>query len=90
MKLSDAQIEATQWWPPKAGEKLRHHTFQSGSYIEALVHVLAVFDDKDGAPRIVAAEWSPSGRGWKYEVYSRQQAARGIIWPDGTQRPVEL
>lgn len=79
------------WWPPKVGDKLRHATLYNsgGPEVEALQHVLAVFEDKAGEPRIVTAEWSPTKRGWIYEVFSWHQAATGIIWPDCTRRPKE-
>ena len=87
--------EVPSWWPPKVGDKLRHYTWQSagsgqGTYGEALLHVLSVFEDKDGEQRLVAAEWFPSKRRWNYEVFWWYQAALGTIWPDGTKRPEPL
>jgi hypothetical protein len=86
--------QAPSWWPPKVGDKLRHATWHGAGAgqvidVEALLHVLSVFEDKDGEQRIVTAEWYPSKRRWNYEVFWWYQAAVGTIWPDGTRRPKE-
>ena len=57
--------------------------------MNALLHVVSVFEDKDGAKRIVTAEWFPSKRRSNYEVFWWYQAALGIIWPDGAEQPKE-
>ena len=80
------------WWPPKVGSTLRHDTHHSAGAgrikrVEALLHVLAVFVDKDGAKRIVTAEWFPAKRQWSYAVEAASAAVSGRIWPDGTKRP---
>ena len=56
-------------------------------YVDACLHVVSVFVDKDGEKRIVTAEWFPSKRRWNYEVFWWYQAALGTIWPDGTKKP---
>lgn len=79
------------WWPPKVGDKLRHGTLHGCDggvkRVEALLHVLSVFEDKDGEQRIVTAEWYPTRQRWNYEVFWWYQATIGTIWPDGTERP---
>jgi hypothetical protein len=80
--------EVPSWWPPKVGDKLRYDARQLAgrSSWETLLHVLSVFEDKDGEQRIVTAEWLP-GKRWNYAVFWWYQAALGTIWPDGTRRP---
>ena len=55
--------------------------------VEALLHVLSVFEDKDGEHRVVTAEWFPSKRRWNYAVVCWYDAAIGIVWRDGTKKP---
>jgi len=88
-------LEVPRWWPPKVGAELRHatrHGVVEGrrrliKRVDALLHVLAVFTDKDGEKRIVTAEWFPTKRRWNYAVMSAADAAVGFIWPDGTKKP---
>lgn len=88
--------ETPTWWPPKVGAKLRYATWHGAGAssrmlvkdVEALLHVVSVFEDKDGEQRIVTAEWFPTKRRWNYEVFWWYQASLGTIWPDGTKRPV--
>ena len=67
--------EAPTWWPPKVGDKLRliaaSHSAGPGriKYVDGLLHVVSVFEDKDSAQRIVTAEWFPSKQHWNYEVF---------------------
>ncbi len=84
--------EAPSWWPPKVGSALRHATRHGAGggrikAVDALLHVIAVFKDKDGERRIVTAEWFPTKRRWSYEVRSVVEAACGAVWPDGTEKP---
>lgn len=87
--------EVPTWWPPKVGTMLRHATHHGAGAgrskrvkrVDALLHVLAVFVDKDGEKRIVTAEWFPTKRRWNYAVMWWYEAAIGLIWPDGTERP---
>ena len=84
--------EAPKWWPPKVGSTLRHATRHSAGggrvkQVDARLHVLSVFTDKDGDKHVVTAEWFPTKRRWNYEVFWWYQAAIGLIWPDGTKRP---
>jgi predicted FMN-binding regulatory protein PaiB len=79
------------WWPPKAGDLLRHATAHGAGagrvkHVEALLHVLAVFDHQ-GATRIVTAEWFPTKRRWNYVVRGEEEGRVGLIWPDGKPRP---
>ena len=80
------------WWPPKVGAELRHATRHGAGagrlkQVDALLHVLSVFKDKDGETRIVTAAWFPTKRRWSYEIRSEYEAAFGSIWPDGTEKP---
>ncbi len=80
------------WWPPKVGTKLRHATHHSTGAgrlkrVDAVLHVVAVFVDKDGEQRIVTAEWFPSKRRWNYTVMWWYEATIGLIWCDGTKKP---
>jgi hypothetical protein len=92
MSKQQAGLKIPTWWPPKAGTKLRHVT-QHGAgagrvkRIEAFLHVQSIFKGKDGETLIVTAEWFPSKQCWSYEVRSVVEAARGSIWPDGTDKP---
>jgi len=83
--------ETPTWWPPKAGAALRHGTHHGAGgrikRVDALLHVLAVFVDKDGERRIVTAEWFPTKRRWNYTVMSAFDAVSGLIWPDGKEQP---
>lgn len=84
--------EPPAWWPPKIGAKLRHNTLhgaKAGRYkrVDAVLHVVSVFKDKDGEQRIVTAEWYPRKRRWWYEVHWWYEAAIGLIWRDGAKRP---
>ena len=84
--------EAPAWWPPKVGTKLRHATHHGAGAgrvkrVDALLHVVAVFVDKDGEKQIVTAEWFPTRRRWSYEVMPWYAAAAGRIWLDGTKKP---
>lgn len=84
--------EAPTWWPPKVGTKLRHGTWHGAGgarvkHVDALLHVVSVFTDKDGGRSIVTAEWFPTKRRWNYEVFWWYQAAIGLIWRDGTKKP---
>lgn len=86
--------EPPKWWPPKVGSKLRHTASQSAGpgrikYVDAVLHVVSVFRDKDDERSIVTAEWFPSKRRWNYQVWWWYQAAIGMIWRDGTPRPEE-
>jgi hypothetical protein len=86
--------EVPSWWPPKVGDKLRHTASQSAGpgrikYVDAILHVVSVFEDKDGEQRIVTAEWFPGKQRWNYEVHWWYQAALGMIWRDGTKKPEE-
>jgi hypothetical protein len=79
------------WWPPKAGDLLRHATTHGAGAgrikrVEALLHVLAVFNH-DGCTRIVTAEWFPTKRRWSYQVRDEVEAFYGAIWPEGEPRP---
>ena len=82
-----------KWWPPKVGDQLRHATLHGHhggvKQVAALLHVLSVFEDKDGETRIVTAEWYPTRQRWNYEVFWWYQATLGTIWPDGEERPSE-
>lgn len=74
------------------GAELRHATRHSAGpgllkQVDALLHVLSVFEDKDGEQRIVTAEWFPTKRRWSYTVMSVFEAEVGIIWPDGAEKP---
>ena len=88
--------EALTWWPPKVGALLRHATHHSAGggrlklvkRVNAALHVLSVFKDKDGEKRIVTAEWFPTKRRWNYTVMSVYDAEAGRIWLDGTERPL--
>jgi hypothetical protein len=53
------------------------------------MRVVAIFKDEDGEKRIVVAEWLPWKRRWHYEVKHAYEAATGLIWPDGTEKPKE-
>ena len=80
------------WWPPKVGAVLRHATHHSAragrvKQVDARLHVLSVFIDKDGEKRIVTAEWFPTKRRWSYAVMSAFDAMSGLIWPDGAEKP---
>lgn len=80
------------WWPPKVGDKLRHDTLHGNgsggvSRVDALLHVLAVFDDMNGDKRVVAAEWFPTRQRWNYEIFTESAAQVGLIWPDGADKP---
>jgi hypothetical protein len=86
------------WWPPKVGAKLRHATHHATGagrrdtrvhikQVDAVLHVVSVFKDKDGEKRIVTAEWFPTKRRWGYEVHWWYEAAIGLIWRDGTEKP---
>ena len=80
------------WWPPKAGDTLRHSTRHGAGAgcvkeVDALLHVLTVFKDKDDEKRIVTAEWFPTKRRWNYAVMSVFDAEAGLIWPDGAAKP---
>lgn len=55
--------------------------------VDARLHVLSVFTDKDGEERIVTAEWFPTKRRWNYEVMAMSDVGVGRIWPDGTPKP---
>lgn len=82
----------TSWWPPKVGTTLRHSTRHGAGagrtkQVDALLHVLSVFKDKDGEMRIVTAEWFPTKRRWNYEVMSVSAASAGLIWPAGSKKP---
>ena len=84
--------EAPKWWPPKVGDKLRHATRHGAGagrvkHVDALLHVVSVFEDKDGEQRVVTAEWFPTKRRWSYQVIWWYEAAIGTIWRDGTERP---
>ena len=84
--------ETPKWWPPKVGASLRHSTHHGAGggrikRVDALLHVLAVFVDKDGEERIVTAEWFPTKRQWSYAVKCELDAAFGLIWLDGTEKP---
>jgi hypothetical protein len=84
--------EVPTWWPPKVGALLRHVTHHGAGAgrtkrVDALLHVVSVFVDKDGEQRIVTAEWFPTKRSWNYEVFWWYQAAIGLIWRDGTEKP---
>lgn len=85
--------EVPEWWPPKVGDKLRHATLHGSNSpmgvvrVDALLHVLSVFDDMDEHKRIVTAEWFPTKRKWNYEVFTIYQAMVGTIWPDGKENP---
>lgn len=89
-----ADIDVSSWWPPKAGDKLRHHTHHSAGdmrikWVEALLHVLSVFKHEEGDDDlIVTAEWLPGRRRWVYKVWDRLEAEFGAIWRDGEERPV--
>lgn len=80
------------WWPPKIGDKLRHFTLHGSNgptgtvQVDALCHVLAVFDHA-GETHATVAEWFPVRRRWHYETISIVQAHVGTYWPDGTPRP---
>ena len=85
--------EAPEWWPPKLGDKLRHTASHSAGpgrikYVDAVLHVVSVFEDKDGEQRVVTAEWFPGKQRWNYEIFWWYQAALGMIWPDGTEKPI--
>jgi len=56
-------------------------------HVDALLRVLAVFEDMDGAPRIVTAEWFPTRQRWNYEVFTSAHALVGTIWPDDAEKP---
>lgn len=80
------------WWPPKAGDKLRHFTLQgdptSGwrqKQVHALDLVVAVFEH-DGRTLATVAEWFPERHRWDYETISGLQARFGF-WPDGQPPP---
>ena len=80
------------WWPPKVGAKLRHATHHGAGAgrikrVDAVLHVVSVFKDKDGEKRIVTAEWFPTKRRWNYAVFWWYEAAIGLIWPNGTKKP---
>lgn len=84
--------ETPTWWPPKVGTTLRHATRHGAGggrvkQVDALLHVVSVFKDKDGEQRIVTAEWFPTKRRWSYEVRTSYEAVLGSIWPDGTEKP---
>ena len=86
--------ETPKWWPPKVGDDLRHSTRHGAGAgrvkeVDALLHVIAVFKDKDGAKRIVTAEWFPTKLRWNYTIMSLFDAASGLIWPDGADKPKE-
>lgn len=79
------------WWPPAVGDKLRHVTLHGGGdygvkNVDALLHVLAVFDHV-GEVRIVTAEWFPTRKRWNYEVFNERQANFGTIFRDGDPNP---
>jgi hypothetical protein len=83
--------EPPKWWPPKVGSKLRHATWHGAGagrvkHVDAVLHVVSVFEDKDGEQSIVTAEWFPTKRRWHYEVFWWYQAAIGTIWRDGTKK----
>lgn len=84
--------EVPTWWPPKVGALLRHATHHGAGpgrakRVDALLHVVSVFEDKDGEQRIVTAEWFPSKRRWNYAVMWWYEASIGLIWRDGTEKP---
>lgn len=82
------------WWPSKVGDRLRHATTHgtggsdgtSIKRVEALLHVLAVFNHEDQT-RIVTAEWFPTKKRWSYAIWDEIDAFYGTIWPDGQPRP---
>ena len=81
------------WWPPKVGARLRHATHHGAGAgrlkpVRAALHVLSVFKDKDGEKRVVTAEWFPTKRRWNYTIMSVYDAEAGLIWLDGTERPL--
>lgn len=78
------------WWPPKAGDKLRHFTLHGAGgmcikQVHALNHVVAVFEH-DGRTLATVAEWFPTRHRWNYETISSMQARFGY-WPDGQPPP---
>jgi len=84
--------ETPKWWQPKVNTKLRHATHNGAGagrikHVDALLHVVAVFKDKDGERRIVTAEWFPTKRYWNYTIMWWYDAAIGLIWRDGTKKP---
>ncbi len=84
--------EALRWWPPKVGAKLRRRSVGAGrgkGRGTSTMRVVAIFKDEDGEKRIVVAEWLPWKRRWHYEVKHAYEAATGLIWPDGTEKPKE-
>lgn len=79
------------WWPPKVGDLLRTATTHGAGpgrikRVEALLHVLAIFDH-DGITRVVTAEWFPTRRRWSYAIQNEAAALYGLIWPEGKPRP---
>ena len=88
--------EVPAWWPPTVGSLLRHSTHHGTGAgglelkrVDALLHVVSVFVDKDGEQRIVTAEWFPTKRRWNYTVLWWYEAVCGLIWRDGTKKPEE-
>lgn len=80
-----------EWWPPKAGDKLRHLTRHERNgesvLVEALVHVLAVFEHAGDGVHAAVAEWFPGRARWHYEVIDDVHAIVGSYWPDGQPNP---
>lgn len=83
------------WWPPKVGDTLRHFSVHGAGpgrvkRVAAKLHVLAVFDDKDGEQRIVTAEWLPTRRTWRHEIWEVDHAVVGMIVPAEHAPPAAL
>src|SRR2546427_463217 len=67
--VTPLKSDVPTWWPPKVGAMLRHSTWHAAGGdrvkpVNALLYVLAVFEDKNGEKRIVTAERFPSKRRW--------------------------
>lgn len=85
-------MELPIWWPPKAGDKLRHFTLHGDAAtggvkrVAALIHVLSAVEH-NGEWLVTCAEWFPSRKRWNYEVFNAMKAICGSIWPDGVEPP---
>jgi hypothetical protein len=92
MALSDeAASWAPAWWPPKAGDKLRHFTLHRNNdgrltQIHALAHVVAVFQHA-GETIATVAEWPQDRHRWVYTTIHGWLEARQSYWPDGQDPP---
>lgn len=78
-------FEPAPWWPPTVGARLRG-VWGPVDDGDPLLHVVAVFTDKDDSTRIVIAEWSVEKQRWRYDVRGAYDSVSGALRPDGAPR----